>query len=261
MKTDSEPPERPTGEARETEARVTTSDTGPDPQQCHISAEQTIMVARRMLREANRMQINAARMSAVATQMRERLRLEQLTRSQCFIPHYSNPALSLMDPYLLAASDLPRILETAIDAALLLVGADMGNIQLINPANDALQIEAQRGFERPFLDFFASVHQGQAACGLALARAERVVVEDVTKSPVFAGSPALDVMIDAGARAVLSLPIIGSSGRTLGVFSTHYRQLRRPTESDLRLLDLLARVAARWIERKSGALSRQDCCW
>ena len=63
-----------------------------------------------------------------------------------------------------------------------------------------MRITAQRGFDRPFLEFFASVHGEQAACGTALQRSERVIVDDVLNSPIFEGTPALDVMVAAGAR-------------------------------------------------------------
>ena len=84
----------------------------------------------------------------------------------------------------------------------------------------------------------------------APAQGERVVVEDVASSPIFAGTPALAVMLEAEARAVQSTPLVSRSGKLLGMFSTHYRTPRRPTERDLRLLDLLARQAADLIERK-----------
>ena len=94
--------------------------------------------------------------------------------------------------------------------------------------------------------------QGHAACGTALRDAQRVIVEDVTKSPIFIGSQALKVMLDAGARAVQSTPLIDQSGQVLGIFSTHYRTARRPCESELRTLDVLARLAAELIKRKQA---------
>ena len=42
---------------------------------------------------------------------------------------------------------------------------------------------------------------------------ERVIVEDVTTSPIFAGIPALKVMLSAGCRAVQSTPLLTRAGR------------------------------------------------
>jgi PAS domain S-box-containing protein len=78
---------------------------------------------------------------------------------------------------------------------------------------------------------------------------ERVVIEDVTVSPVFVGTPALDVLLAAGVRAVQFTPLVSRSGQLVGMLSTHYRAPRRPADRDLHVLDLLARQAADWIER------------
>ena len=91
-----------------------------------------------------------------------------------------------------------------------------------------------------------------AACGAALLRGQRVIVEDVANSEIFAGSVALPVMLAANARAVQSTPLLNRSGQILGMFSTHYQRPHRPTDHELRLLDVLARQAADLLERKRG---------
>ena len=152
---------------------------------------------------------------------------------------------------LLQAGDFSLLLHDILDAAIEITGAQMGNIQLLE--GDVLRITAQRGFDRPFLEFFASVHGEQAACGTALQRGERVIVDDVLNSPIFVGTPALEVMVAAGARAVQSTPLVSRSGRVLGMFSTHYQHApQQPSERALRLLDILARQAADLIEHKQG---------
>jgi PAS domain S-box-containing protein len=149
---------------------------------------------------------------------------------------------------LVEAEDFPVLLHDIVDAAVEITRADMGNIQLFE--DGVLKIVAQRGFEQPFLDFFNTVHHGEAACGTALERAKRVIVEDVANSPLFEGTPALGAMLAAGARAVQSTPVISRSGRLLGIFSTHYRTPRRSGERELRVLDVLVRQTADLIERK-----------
>ena len=112
----------------------------------------------------------------------------------------------------------------------------------------------------PFLDFFDAAHDDQAACRAAMHSDERVVIEDVTVSPVYAGTPALDVLLAAGVRAIQCTPLVGRSGRLVGMLSTHYGTPRRPRERDLHVLDLLARQAADWISepapRKPSATAR-----
>jgi PAS domain S-box-containing protein len=145
--------------------------------------------------------------------------------------------------------ELHGLLDQILDAAIDITGADKGNIQLLDNDGHTLRITTQRGFSRDFLDFFSQVHKGEAACGTVLKRMERVIVEDVMTSPIFVGTPALKVMLSAGCRAVQSTPLLTRAGHLLGIFSTHYGVPWRFTERYLRLLDLLARQAADFIER------------
>jgi PAS domain S-box-containing protein len=147
-------------------------------------------------------------------------------------------------------NDFKGSLNTILDAAIALTRAIKGNIQLLDASTGALRIEAQRGFESPFLNFFAHVGDQASACGTAMETRERVIVEDVLNSKIFAGTPSLDVLVEAGVRAVQSTPLISSSGKLLGMISTHYEESHRPSERELRLMDLLSRQAADFLERR-----------
>jgi hypothetical protein len=50
-------------------------------------------------------------------------------------------------------------------------------------------------------------------------------------------------------RAVQSMPLVGSTGRVLGMVSTHFSAPRRPSDAELRRLDLLVRQAGDYLER------------
>ena len=162
---------------------------------------------------------------------------------------------------LVGQGDLTSLLEEIVQAAMDITGADMGNIQLRDEAG-AMQIAAHNGFGQPFLDFLNRLHRErtESACSQAIAGCKRVIIEDVTRSPVFAGSPALTVLQEAGVRAVQSTPLVSRSGEIVGMFSTLYRTPRNPGEVDLQLLDLLARQAADLIERMQviEALNRRS---
>src|SRR5262249_34257704 len=135
-------------------------------------------------------------------------------------------------------------LHAILATAILLTQADKGNVRLVDSGNGAPRIVAQRGFEGPFLDFFSEVHETASACSSALRSTERVIIEDVTISEIFAGTPSLEVLRASGVRAVQSTPLLNSSGKVMGVISTHYGRPHNPGERELRLMDLLARLAA-----------------
>lgn len=151
---------------------------------------------------------------------------------------------------LMQAPDIHSLLDEILTAAEAITNADMGNVQLRDDATGALQIQAHHGLSEEFLGFFNRVHENEAAvCGTALARRQRFFVEDVDKSPVFAGTPALQVLKREGIRAVQSTPIVRRDGVLIGMLSTHFKTRRPFNEPDLRLLDLLVRQAADLIEK------------
>ena len=145
-------------------------------------------------------------------------------------------------------TDLGAALEIALDGALSLNSADFANIQLYDSTRRALVLTAHRGFHQPFLEFFAFVKSDTTSCGIALREQRSVVVQDVVYSPIFIGSHALAVLLEADVRAIMSTPLIGQEGTRLGVMSVYYRRPRAPIDSDLVRFEALARVVARLIE-------------
>ena len=141
------------------------------------------------------------------------------------------------------------ICQEIIDTAIAITKADKGNIQLLDQSTGKLKIVAHRCFDLPFLKFFESVGAGEgAACRTAMEPIERVVIEDVTQSPIFVGSDALEVLLNEGVRSVQSTPLVSRSGKLLGILSTHFSKIRTLPEHELRLVDILARQAADIIE-------------
>jgi len=148
---------------------------------------------------------------------------------------------------LLPCTDLKTALEEVLSAIIDTTGADMGNVQLLDPNTQTLHIAAQRGFEQEFLEHFRTVSvESDSACAHALRTARRFISDDVHRS----FDPAHRAQaIKAGYVSVQSTPLLSAKGELLGVLSTHYRTTHQFTERDLRILDLYARPAADFIAR------------
>jgi signal transduction histidine kinase/DNA-binding response OmpR family regulator len=152
---------------------------------------------------------------------------------------------------LISEDALPTLLQAVIDAAITVTDAAMGTLQLYEPVSRSLHIVAQRGFSPAFLDHFKVVQADDTVvCGQALRHNERVLVEDVSQSPLFLGTPAMHVLASEGVRAVQSTPMRARDGQLLGMIATHWTEPHRPDKSTLRILDLLAREAADLIEHR-----------
>jgi len=153
--------------------------------------------------------------------------------------------------------DVEGCLGEILNVAIEISGAEKGNIQLLNSDADRLDIVSQRGFEKRFLDHFANAARTASICGFALQSHQRVVVEDVTESELLHDKRSLEMLLDEGVRAVQSIPLVSSAGNVLGIISTHYSQPYRPSEQELRLMDLLARQTADYLERKRVEKERE----
>ena len=172
-----------------------------------------------------------------------------LAKNRLVEEHTDLSRLQEISTRFVSQGNMQALLDDIVSAAIELTNSDMGNLQLVDEEG-TLRIVAQRGFNKPFLDFFCAVNnESHSVCGAVLSCRKRVLVEDVTKSPIFVNTPALAVQLNAGVRAVQSTPLFTRSGEFLGVLSTHFREHHLPNESQLRLLDLLVREAADFIER------------
>jgi PAS domain S-box-containing protein len=146
-------------------------------------------------------------------------------------------------------TDLRAGLEEILKASMSLLGAVMGNVQLLNTVSGNLEISAQVGFEQPFLDCFREVSpEHDSACGRCLRHGTRIVIEDVETDAAY--EPYRAVAAAAGYRAVQSTPLLGRDDVALGILSTHFRGPHRPSEQEFRRLDLYVRQAVDFIERQ-----------
>jgi GAF domain-containing protein len=144
---------------------------------------------------------------------------------------------------------LDKCLHGILDVGIAIAGADKGNIQLLEPEM-VVTMAAQHAFGPAFLKYFECVRDSPLSCAAAMRSRERIVVEDVTTSEIFVGQPSMNVLVRAGVRAVISTLLISSAGNLLGMISTHFREPHHPSEWELGLMDLLARQAADYLERK-----------
>jgi hypothetical protein len=133
------------------------------------------------------------------------------------------------------APDYRRSLESALEGAISLLGADFGNIQLRDPGDGALRIVEQAGFDAEFLEHFAKVADDGSACGRAASERAQVVIADVNEDEAFA--PHRDIASASRFRAVQSTPLVDGADRLIGVLSTHFRRPHRPSARDLLLIE------------------------
>lgn len=164
---------------------------------------------------------------------RQYLRLADLgVRLEVANPHssvrYVMQATGLPHPWdfglAVAAEDAAQAhIETlagALTHAMRATGARMGSAQYFHQATGTLRLVAHPGFGRRFGSFFETVQGYDTSCGAAATDQRPVYVRNVANSPIFAGSPDLEVLIRSGVGSCVSIPVVTADG-LLGVVSAH----------------------------------------
>ena len=189
--------------------------------------------------------------SKIARDISERARAERALRdseSRLSAEADALTRLTAASARLWQSETLEGGLNEMLTAVLELLGADKGHVQLLDRERQELVIVAQRGFEQGFLDRFRVVTAPDgSACGRALRNNARAIIDDVERDVAYI--PFREIAREAGYRAVVSTPLIGSDGQPIGMITAQFRQPHRPTDPDLRRLDLYCRQASDFVQR------------
>jgi PAS domain S-box-containing protein len=136
---------------------------------------------------------------------------------------------------------------------LAILHADFASIQMFYPergTNGELWLMGHRGFDAQATERWEWVSSSaKTTCGEALRTRQRVAVADVRNCDFMSGSDDLEGYLSAGIHAVQSTPLVSRTGDLLGMVSSHWREPHDLSASELRGLDVLARLAADLIAR------------
>ena len=154
-------------------------------------------------------------------------------------------------------ADIAALYERIVDAAMVIMRADFVSMQQHLPhhgEHGELKLLCHRHFTPEAAKFWARVRASSVSlCGLALKRRTRVITADVAAADFMSGSAEQEQLLSAGILAAQTTPLVSRGGELVGMLSTHWKQVHEPSERDLRLLDILARLAADLIERTTQA--------
>jgi len=128
-------------------------------------------------------------------------------------------------------------------------GAEYGTLQLA--ATDKLLLVYHKGFKKCFLDAFRVVARDDgSACGRTLSSGKTVLLEDIEKDSEFA--PFLPVAREAGFRSVISAPLLAHGSELVGVVSTHFANVHRPTDIEIGVFEQFGSLAADHLDKLLG---------
>jgi GAF domain-containing protein len=189
--------------------------------------------------------------------LRERIRqpeaANETLRQNEQMPAVELVTLQQIATQLINAHGMQGLYEQILDSAIAILHADFASIQMFYPErgiNGELRLLGHRGFNGEAAKRWEWVRSGTlTTCGEALRTRQRIAVPDVRNCGFIAGSDELEAYLAAGILAVQTTPLVSRFGALLGMVSTHWREPHELSASELRALDVLARMAADLIER------------
>lgn len=198
--------------------------------------------------------------SLVGTAMAYFIHRQELERHQAVTLQGQLQRLHKLSTRLLGEETFEVVLQRVLMAAVELPKAKKGTLQLYDPKANELLMVAQVGFDEEFLQRFQRVPLDFSTCGAAYQRQARVIIEDVMTDSEFSRlAPLFDAYQVVSAQ---STPLFAADQRVLGLLTTYSAASGKPTDEQLRILDLYADQAARIIEVKQREtelrLSKQD---
>lgn len=152
-------------------------------------------------------------------------------------------------------ADVDTLYMKLVNVARIIMRSDFASMQRYYPhvgVDGELKLIGHYNFSEAAQNSWAWVRSESAcSCGVALKRRERVVVADIENEAFMAGTRDQKTLLGAGIRAVQTTPLISRRGDLVGMISTHWAAPHVPAERDLWQLDIVARLAADLIERKT----------
>lgn len=143
--------------------------------------------------------------------------------------------------------------EAILDDAAALMRADYASLQMLYPERGVggeLWLVAFRGFSAQAAAHWEWVRtDSHTTCGMALRSHRRVVAPDLASCDFMVDSEDQKLFLQAGIHASQSTPLLAPGEKMVGMISTHWRRPHQPSETDFRLLDVLARQAADFVRR------------
>lgn len=134
-----------------------------------------------------------------------------------------------------AARDLEHGLAVALGDVVALLGAERGNIQLLDTRGQ-LVIVRHSGLPRAFLETFARMGMDDGfVCARAAMHQQTLLVPDVEEDAAFA--PFLAIARAVPFRSVLSSPLVATADGCIGTVSVHFANRFSPSAIELDSLE------------------------
>lgn len=167
-------------------------------------------------------------------------------------------SLRNLSAHSISENNIQTLYDEIVETAISLTSAKGGALQMLEADTQDLILLATRDLPASLTDHCYRVSaSSHTSCGLALTEHKRVFIDfDVPEEEDPSGS--LRLYREAGFLSAQSTPLVSRKGNLIGMVSTHWQTHQRPTQRELRFIDLLARQAADLIEQRQADAEREQ---
>ncbi|WP_426059028.1 PAS domain S-box protein [Hymenobacter sp. B1770] len=147
-------------------------------------------------------------------------------------------------------NDVQAAFQDVLALACEFTSTDRGCVQFLSTDGARLEMFVWQGYpdDSPFISYFR--YEGlKTGCEVTRVQRQRLIIEETVGFEGLEGTEAGAATYADEIRAAQSTPMTSRTGETIGVISTQFRQPHRPSDHELRLLDMLAWTAAEFLER------------
>ena len=138
--------------------------------------------------------------------------------------------------------ELQSVLDEVLSSVVELQGADQGMLRLYDPESEELVAAAWTGVGDEYLRILGRVPARAGVWGKAFAEGKPFISEDVESDPEF--EDFREAARAGGYRAVYTSPLVTRRGDIIGTIATQFREPRKPTDRESRLIQLYALEAS-----------------
>lgn len=162
----------------------------------------------------------------------------------------STEILRELSAQLVSPDNIQAAYEDILTAAIKITRAKAGTVQMFDAEANELVVLATRGFSAKTEKHFHRLDASSStSCGLALRTGKRSYANFEPRS----SNASARMHVSDGVLSAQSSPLLSRSGKPMGMVSTHWGEPdHRPTDRELRFLDLLVRQASDLIEQRQA---------
>lgn len=151
-----------------------------------------------------------------------------------------------------------ELYKQIVEAATVVMDSDFGSLQMLGE-DGTLSLLAWKNFHPDSAKFWKVLSREEGtSCGASLSEGQRIIVTDVDHPECYLSPESMYHYRLSGIQSMQTTPLCSRDGQLVGAISTHWRRPHRPGNREIRLLEILARQAADFFERRRAEQSIRD---